>query len=108
MTDDEFKDEDLDDEKTVSYIRNTLPQELREKLSDDTLYYILDVINDYFATSGILDKEPDADGFIEIDNEAVADYIIKESKRDGMGNFDKDEILLIVEAEADYVDSLED
>lgn len=108
MTDDEFRDEDLDDEKTVSYIRNTLPQELREKFPDDTLYYILDVINDYFATSGILDKEPDADGFIEIDNEAVADYIIKEAKRDGMGNFDKDEILLIVEAEADYVDGLED
>ncbi len=108
MTDDEFRDEDLDDEKTISYIRNTLPQELREKFPDDTLYYILDVINDYFATSGILDKEPDADGFIEIDNEAVADYIIKEAKRDGMGNFDKDEILLIVEAEADYVDGLED
>ncbi|MCQ2073810.1 MAG: hypothetical protein MJY77_01290 [Bacteroidaceae bacterium] len=108
MTDDEFRDEDLDDEKTVSYIRNTLPQELRERFPDDTLYYILDVINDYFATSGILDKEPDADGFIEIDNEAVADYIIREAKRDGMGNFDRDEVLLIVEAEADYVDGLED
>lgn len=108
MTDDEFKDEDLDDEKTVGFIKNALPQELRDKFQDDTLYYILDVINDYFATSGVLDKEPDADGFIEIDNEAVADYIIKEAKHDGMGNFEKDEILLIVEAEADYVDGLED
>lgn len=108
MTDDEFLEEDLDDEKTVAFIRNSLPQELREKYNDDTLYYILDVINDYFANSGVLDKEPDADGCIEIDNEAVAAYIVKEAKHDKIGNFDPDEILLIVEAEADYVDSLED
>ncbi len=108
MTDDEFIEEDLDDEKTVAFITNSLTPELREKYPEDTLYYILDVINDYFATSGVLDKEPDADGCIEIDNEAVAAYIVKEARRDKMGDFDPEEVLLIVEAEADYVDSLED
>lgn len=108
MTDDEFKEEDLDDEKTVEFIKNSLPQESRDKFTDDILYYILDVINDYFTTSGVLDQQPDKDGFIEIDNEAVADYIVKEAKRDKIGSFDKDEILLIVEAEAEYIDSLEE
>lgn len=108
MADDEFKDLDIDDEKTVAYIKDSLPQDLKDKYTDDILYYILDVINDYFATSGVLDKEPDADGFIDIDNEAVAFYIAKEAKRDGIGNFDLDELLLIVEAEAEYVDNLED
>lgn len=105
---DEFMEEDLDDSKTVAYIRNSLPQELKEKYSDDTLYYILDVINDWFATSGVLDQEPDKDGFIDIDNDALVEYIIKEARRDNIGTFPVDEIILIVEAEAEYVDSLEE
>ena len=106
MAQDEFLEDDIDDQKTVEYIKNTLPQELKEKYSDDTLYYILDVINDYFTSSGVLDQEPDADGCINIDNDALVEYIIKEAKRDKIGSFTADEIILIVEAEADYVDSL--
>ena len=67
MAQDEFLEDDLDDQKTVEYIKNTLPQELKEKYTDDILYYMLDVINDYFTTSGVLDQEPDADGCIDID-----------------------------------------
>lgn len=56
MINDEYINEDIDDEKTVEYIKNALPVELKEKYSDDTLYYILDVINDYFTNSGVLDQ----------------------------------------------------
>ena len=48
MQNDEFAMEDLDDEKTIAYIREHLPQELKEKYSDDDLYYILDTIYDYY------------------------------------------------------------
>jgi hypothetical protein len=54
-----------------------------------------------------LDKQPDKDGYIEIDNDELVEYIIKEAKRDEIGDFTPDEIILIVEAEADYVDSQE-
>ena len=98
---------DISDSEILSeFVASTLPQELKEKYSDDTLYYILDVINDYFTTSGVLEQEPDADGCINIDNDALVEYIIKEAKRDKIGSFPADEIILIVEAEADYVDSL--
>ena len=33
--DDDFLLEDADDEKTVEFIRNYLPQELKEKFTDD-------------------------------------------------------------------------
>ena len=82
MAQDEFFEDDIDDQKTVEYIKNALPQELKDKYTDDTLYYILDVINDYFTTSGVLDQEPDADGCIDIDNDALVSYIIKEAKKD--------------------------
>ena len=107
MADDEFINDDIDDQLTVEFIKNALPQELKEKYSEDMLYYILDVINDWFVQSGVLDQEPDGDGFVEIDNEALVSYIVKEAKHDKMGSFPEDEIMLIVQAEADYVDSLE-
>ena len=44
-----------------------LPQELKEKFSDDEFYYFLDLIDEYYSESGILDVQPDGDGYIEVD-----------------------------------------
>ena len=57
---DDFLKDDLDDEKTIEYIKNYLPQELKEKFSDDEFYYFLDLIDEYYSESGILDAQPDA------------------------------------------------
>lgn len=105
---DDFLQEDLDDEKTIAYIKNYLPQELKEKFSDDEYYYFLDLIDEYFSESGVLDAQPDADGFIDIDLEKIVDYIVKEAKKDEMGDYDPDEIILVVQGEMEYTDSLED
>ena len=43
---DDFLLADADDEKTIEFIKNYLPQELKEKFSDDELYYFLDLIDD--------------------------------------------------------------
>ena len=66
---DDFLQNDIDDEKTIEYIRNYLPQELKEKFSDDEFYYFLDLIDEYYSQSGILDNKPDENGYIEIDLE---------------------------------------
>ena len=54
---DDFLLEDADDEKTIEFIKNYLPQELKGKFSDDELYYFLDVMVDYYSTSGCLDAQ---------------------------------------------------
>ena len=56
---DDFLQNDVDDEKTIEYIKNYLPQELKEKFSDDEFYYFLDLIDEYYSESGILDAQPD-------------------------------------------------
>ncbi len=104
----DFLKDDLDDEKTVAYIKNYLPQELKEKFTDDELYYILDLIDEYYADSGVLDAEPDADGCIEVDLEKVAAFIVKEAKKDGIGEYDPEEVLFIVQGELEYGESLEE
>lgn len=98
---------DADDEKTIAFIKNYLPQELKEKFSDDELYYFLDLIDEFYTESGVLDAQPDADGYIEIDLEKVVDYVVKEAKKDEMGEYDPEEILFVVQGEMEYGDSLE-
>ena len=103
---DDFLLADADDEKTSEFIKNYLPQELKEKFSDDELYYFLDLIDEYYSESGILDAQPDEDGFIDIDLEKVVDYIVKEAKKDEMGEFDPEEMLFVVQGEMEYGNSL--
>lgn len=105
---DEFLQDDLDDEKTIEFIKNYLPQDLKERFSDDELYYFLDVIDEYYVESGILDAQPDEDGYIDIDLEKIVDYIIKEARKDEMGEFDPEELLFVVQGEMEYTDSLGD
>ena len=103
---DEFLQDDLDDEKTIEFIKNYLPQDLKETFSDDELYYFLDVIDEYYVESGILDAQPDKDGYIDIDLEKIVDYIIKEARKDEMGEYDPEELLFVVQGEMEYTDSL--
>ena len=93
---DDFLLADADDEKTIEFIKNYLPQELKEKFSDDELYYFLDLIDEYYSESGILDVEPDEEGCVEVDLGQIVDYIIKEAHKDEMGDYDPEEILSLI------------
>ncbi len=95
-----------DDEATIAFIKNYLPQDLKDKFSDDELQYFIDVIADYYTSSGCLDEDPDEEGFINIDVEEVVNYIVKEAKKDKMGDYDPDDILFVVEGEMEYGTSI--
>ena len=81
---------------------------MKVKVSDDELIYFRDLIDEYDVESGILDAESDADGYVDIDLDKVVDYIVKEAKKDEVGEFDPEEILFVVQGEMEYGDSLED
>ncbi len=99
MNNDEFAMEDLDDEKTIAFIRERLPQDLKEKFSDDEFYYFLDTIYDYYDKSGILNSNSE---YIDIDIEEIAKFIAKEAKKNSIGDFDPEELYFIVEGELAY------
>ena len=103
---DDFLLEDQDDEKTIEFIKNYLPIDLKEKFTDDDLYYFLDLIVDYYTTSGCLDEQPDEEGYINIDQDEIVNYIVKESKKDGMGPFDPEDVLFVVQGEMEYGNQL--
>lgn len=99
MNNDEFAKEDLDDEKTIAYIKERLPQELKEKYSGDEFYFFLDTIYDYYDKSGILDSDSE---YVDIDIDEIARFIAKEAKKCNIGDFDPEELYFIVEGELAY------
>ncbi len=107
-----FEDELLkdaeDDARAVEYIYNYLPQELKEKFTEDELYYFLDVIIEYYTTSDIFDAEADSEGYVEIDLDKVVDYIIKKAKKEKIGEYEHDDILFVVQGELAYSESIEE
>ena len=100
--DDELLDDAQHDAQAVEYIRQHLPQELQETLDDELLYYFLDLTVEYLAESEILDAEPDSDGFVEIDAEAIANHLAKKAKNEGMCDFSPSDLLLFVQAQLDF------
>lgn len=107
-----FEDELLmdaeDDRQAVAFIQNYLPQDLKDKFTEEELYYFLDVLVDYYANSGILDSEPDEEGYVDLDIDEIAEYMVKQSKKDQMGEYEAEDLRWIVEGEMEYVENLEE
>ena len=103
---DDFLLDAEDDVKAVEFIKNYLPQDLKDKFTDEDLYYILDLIAEYYTSSECLDAEPDEEGYIDIDLDEIVKYIVKEAKKDGMGPFEADDVFFVVQGEMEYADTL--
>lgn len=91
-----------EDRQTIEFIKAYLPQEVKERFSEDDLYYMHDVMVDYFYESGILDQEPDAEGFIDIDTEEVAKVIMEQARKDKMGDFNLEDLIWVVQGELEF------
>ena len=88
-----------EDAKEVAFIYNYIGQENRELFSEDDIYYCIDVVLEYLET---LSDNADADGYIDVDVEETVKYIEKKAKKEGMGSYDHDALILLVNAELEY------
>lgn len=105
-----FEDELLadaeDDRLTVEFIQNYLPQEVKERFTEDDLYYLIDLIGEYYTE--LLDKMEKKGGRghdddeIDIDIDEVAAYLAKQAKKEKMGDFDPEDLRWVVEGELEY------
>lgn len=97
--DEELLMEEKEHRHELEYIRKQLPNDLKEKYSDDDLCFIIDAIGTYFYTSGILESNSDE---VDIDMETVSDFVCNEAKEEGIGPFDPEEVFFVVEADLDF------
>lgn len=96
-----------DEDDSVAFIQNYLPQELKGKFSNDDINYIVDLIYDFYDSKGYLtDESADADGDIEIDEDELVEYVVKNAQKDGVGKFAAEEVTFIVQGELEYCDSI--
>ena len=95
-----------DEDESVKFIQNYLPQELKGKFSNDDINYIVDLIYDFYESRGYLNDDADDNTDIEIDEDELIEYVIKNSQKDGVGKFDAEAISFIVQGELEYCDSI--
>jgi hypothetical protein len=97
--DEELLMDEEENRKERAFIREHLPSDLKAKYTDDELQFIIDAIGTYFYTSGVLESESDE---VDIDMEAVSNFVCSEASEEGIGPFDAEEVCLVVEADLDY------
>ena len=95
-----------DEDDSVRFIQNYLPQEMKGKFSNDDINYIVDLVYDFYESKGFMNEDPEKDADVEIDEEELIAYVIKNAKKDGVGKFEAEEISFIVQGELEYCDSI--
>lgn len=96
-----------DEDDSVKFIRNYLPIDLKDKFSDDEINYIVDLIYEFYDTKGYFDdSKGDDDTQIEIDEDELITFVIKNAQKNEVGKFEPDEIAFIVQGELEYCDSI--
>lgn len=95
MSEENFMDK-YDDSDAVAFIKNYLPLELKEKFSEDDIYYILDVSEDFYEQSNFFETDDEAE------ERELIEYIVKEAEKDEVGNFTREDILFILRGEEAY------
>ncbi|RHJ90513.1 hypothetical protein [Parabacteroides bouchesdurhonensis] len=95
-----------DEDESVKFIQNYLPQELKGKFSDDDINYIVDLIYEFYENKGFLDDNADDNKEIDIDEDELTEYVTKNAQKDGVGKFQPEDIVFIVQGELEYCDSI--
>ena len=104
MAEDEF--DGYDDAASVAFIRNYIPQEMKELLSDDDIVYFVDLIYAYYESRGYMDEDLDEDEAIEVDEDELVEYVVRNARKDGVGKFEPEQIRFVVQGELEYCQSI--
>lgn len=96
-----------DEEDSVAFIRNYLPQELKGKFSSDDINYIVDLIYEFYESKGLLDENLDDNAEIDIDEDELVGFVVKNAQKDGVGKFTSEEITFVVQGELEYCESID-
>ena len=97
--DEELRLDEEENRRELAFIRERIPFDAKKHYSDETILYIMDLIVDYYYTSGILESTEEE---IDIDMEAVANYVCNKAKEEGVTNLVPEYVLFIVQADLDF------
>lgn len=96
------------EEKAVEFIRDYVGEKISAKYSDDELLFIIDCIWDYYEDNGMLSLDLEDTEEEILDPDKLIEYVKKTVTNDEELVMDPSDISLIVKAELEYEESLED
>ncbi|HZK68734.1 MAG TPA: hypothetical protein VFC36_03960 [Paludibacter sp.] len=94
---------EYDEDDAVAFILDFIPAEAKERISDDKIEYVLDVVYEYYDEKGLIDEDSTEEA--SIDEEDMFKYILKCSKKDKM-DIQEEDVQLILDGEFEYGKSL--
>ncbi len=95
-----------DDDDSVKFIRNFLPEPVKSKFNDDDINYIVDLIYEFYDSKGLLEGDDDDIVDIDIDEDELVAFIIHNALSDGIGNYSAEDVALVIQGETDYCESI--
>ena len=98
----------FDEDKALAFIREAVGQKISEKYTDDDILFIIDTIWDYYENKGFLSLDMDETEEEILDSDDLINYVKKEVAADDEIMMDPADISLVVKAELEYEESLED
>lgn len=98
--DEEIRLDEEENRRELAFIRTQLSSDMKKFYSDKDILYMMDLIVDYYYTSGILDTDAEE---VDIDMEKVAEYVCNRAKEEGFSSsFNPEEVFFIVQADLDF------
>lgn len=99
---------EYDEQQAIEFIRNILPDDIKEKYTDDEILYVIDVIWDYYEKKGFLSLNDIETEDELLDPDDLVAYVRKEIAADQEIEIDNADLKYIVNGELEYEESLED
>ena len=95
---------EYDEEDSLKFIQQYLPEEMKNEFTDDEINNIVDLVYEFYEEKGFLDESDDSE--IEIDEEELLEYIFENAREDGIRDYTDEQIEAIVACELAYCDTL--
>ena len=103
-----MEDLEYNEDEAVKFILNHLPAEIKKKIKEGDIEYILDLIYDFYTENGYLDEEDEeSDEIVDIAENEIFDFIINQVSIDQRSEkFTEAVVDAILDGEYEYCKSI--
>ena len=99
---------EFDENDAIAFIRNYVPNAIKNKYSDDDILLLIDTMFDYFEKGDEDEILYDDDVVDENNINEIVNYVKKNLRKDPDNQIDVEDIKYLVEGELEYENTLED
>ena len=91
---------EVDDTECIKFILNYLPEDLKGKVSDDDIQYVLDLICEYYAENDLIEEDVVEEATIA--EEDMFNFILAAIRKEQVIEMDEDTLAVILDGEFEY------